>query len=90
MVAILPEFYTRKVTLDDLKYAQQATDVFNAAYGGNNGMKLCLIHLKMLKLSYRWLGICKENCEQLLHNKRRHRKLYTRECCWKPHSIIHV
>lgn len=49
MVAILPEFYARKVTLDDLKYAQQATDIFNAAYGGNNSMKLCLIHLKMSK-----------------------------------------
>ncbi|EPB85770.1 hypothetical protein HMPREF1544_07439 [Mucor circinelloides 1006PhL] len=36
MVATLPEFYVRKVTLDDLKYAQQATDLFNTAYGANN------------------------------------------------------
>lgn len=49
MVTTLPNFYTRKVTLDDLKYAQQATNIFNAAYGGNNSMKLYLIHLKKPK-----------------------------------------
>ncbi|CEP16006.1 hypothetical protein [Parasitella parasitica] len=36
MVATLPDFYIRKVSLDDLKYAQQAADIFNAAYGVNN------------------------------------------------------
>ncbi|KAL9552269.1 hypothetical protein MBANPS3_003882 [Mucor bainieri] len=36
MVATLPEFYARKATLDDLKYAQQITDIFNAAYGAKN------------------------------------------------------
>lgn len=42
MVAALPEFYVRKVTLDDLKYAQQATDLFNTAYGANNSMHIAL------------------------------------------------
>jgi len=42
MVATLPEFYVRKVTLDDLKYAQQATDLFNTAYGANNSMHMAL------------------------------------------------
>lgn len=37
-MATSPEFYARRVTLDDLKYAQQATDIFNAAYGANNSM----------------------------------------------------
>ncbi|KAI8091089.1 acyl-CoA N-acyltransferase [Gilbertella persicaria] len=32
----LPEFYVRRVTLDDLKYAEQATAVFNAAYSSDN------------------------------------------------------
>lgn len=50
MVAALPDFYARRVTLDDLKYAKKATDIFNAAYGGNNSMKLCLIHLKISKI----------------------------------------
>ncbi|KAG1092853.1 hypothetical protein G6F42_019098 [Rhizopus arrhizus] len=36
MGGTLPEFYARRATLNDLKYAQQITDVFNEAFGSKN------------------------------------------------------
>lgn len=44
MVAALPEFYARKATLDDLKYAQQATNLFNTAYGSSNSMYIASLY----------------------------------------------
>ncbi|CAO3647348.1 unnamed protein product [Mucor hiemalis] len=32
-----PEFYAREVTLDDLKFAQEGTDVYNSAYNTHDG-----------------------------------------------------
>lgn len=37
VTSTLPEFYVREATLDDLKYAQQAVDVFNSAYNHESG-----------------------------------------------------
>ncbi|KAL7334926.1 hypothetical protein PS15p_200481 [Mucor circinelloides] len=36
MGGTLPEFYARRATLDDLKYVQQITDLFNEAFGSKN------------------------------------------------------
>lgn len=34
-----PEFYAREVTLDDLKFAQEGTDVYNSAYNTHGKVK---------------------------------------------------
>jgi hypothetical protein len=38
MVSALPEYYVRKVTLEDLKHAEQASQVFTDAYNSKEGM----------------------------------------------------
>lgn len=52
------EYYVREVTTDDLKFAQQATDVINAAYN-THGTVISYRHDKKKKLNFlqhaRWL-----------------------------------
>lgn len=47
MGGTLPEFYARRATLDDLKYVQQITDLFNEAFGSKNSKLIYTIGIEL-------------------------------------------